>query len=52
MKALSANLHARDMNGWSTYDFAPGSGSANLNTVNYHPAHVVLLGHVAGGDPA
>lgn len=51
MKALSANLDAWDIGGWSTYDFAPGSRTANLNTVNYHAVHVALLGHVAGGDP-
>ena len=49
--ALVANLKAWDINGWSTYDMAPDARSANLNTVNYHAAHVALLAHVAGGDP-
>lgn len=49
--ALSANLAAWDIGGWSTYDFAPGRRAANLNTVNYHAVHIALLAHVAGDSP-
>ena len=51
MEALEANLAAWDVSGWSTYDFAPDGRTANLNTVNYHAAHIALLAHIAGERP-
>lgn len=53
LEGVSANLSAWDVDGWSTYDFAPEVRRANLNTVNYHAAHIALLVDLAkrSGDP-
>lgn len=45
--AVAANLPHWDMDGWSTYDFAPRERRANLNTVNYQIVHVALMDYLA-----
>lgn len=48
MQGIAVNLEAWDVDGWSTYDYAPsGTAPRNLNTMTYQLVQSVLLRYLA-----